>query len=182
MITPVTSSYIISHRITYSTSNFCGAFIHSCTFQSYIYIYRIECHTIRTNTMDDYGIIWTYFHDLLNLVWIMLCWSTRLDNFVSIFPQTVGHGSYWIYACLQGCSEHSLLILHQLSQFQNLWHKCYMMLDAKIPLKAALSSIVACPLRRAVVAVDTDFVDLRVSGSPESLRPWHGQGVAPFAA
>lgn len=46
-----------------------------------------------------------------------------------------------------------------------------MMLDAKIPLKAALSSIAACPLRRAVVAVDTDFVDLRVSGSPESLRP-----------
>ena len=60
--------------------------------------------------MDDYGFIWTYFHDLLNLVWIMLCWSTRLDNFVSIFPQTVGHGSYWIYTCLQGCSEHSLSI------------------------------------------------------------------------
>lgn len=70
MITPVTSSYIIPHRITVHQISAVHSYIHVYTFQSYIYI---EYHTIRTNTMDDYGIIWTYFHNLLNLVWIMLC-------------------------------------------------------------------------------------------------------------
>lgn len=65
--------------------------------------------------------------------------------------------------------EHSLSIHSEPPEPVQIIQK--MLLDAKILLTAALSSIAAWPVRRAVVAVDTDDVDLRVSGSPESLRP-----------